>query len=105
MNTGLRLRPPRLEDEAAVVAAQVELAADDFRFAFRLEDRSFTEILRESLVIARAGGVDAVLMTCNDSNVGSAAVIECCGGVLEDVITLADGTALRRYWIARCHQC
>jgi predicted acetyltransferase len=165
----LRLRPPRLDDGAAVVAAQAELAAEDFGFAFRLEGRPFadfvrvladhrlgrdaadgwvastwlvavvdgevvgrssirfelndhlrregghigyavrpafrrrghaTEILRQSLVIARAGGVDAVLMTCNDENVGSATVIERCGGVLEDVIVATGGIALRRYWIA-----
>jgi predicted acetyltransferase len=164
----LRLRPPRLEDEVAVVAAQAELALDDFLFAFRLEGRSFaefvhdvddhrtgrnipdgwvpstwlvavvdgevvgrssirfelndslrhkgghigyavrpefrrrgyaTEILRQSLIIARAGGVAAVLVTCDDDNVGSAAVIERCGGTLEDVV--ADGVQplFRRYWI------
>jgi predicted acetyltransferase len=35
-----------------------------------------TEILRQSLVIARAVGIDRVLVTCDDDNVGSAAVIE-----------------------------
>ena len=42
-----------------------------------------TEILRQSLIVARAVGVDGVLVTCDDDNVGSAAVIERCGGVLE----------------------
>jgi predicted acetyltransferase len=165
----LRLRPPRLEDEAAVVAAQAELAAEHFPFAFSLEGRSFaefvcdveehrhgrnlpdgwltsawlvavvdgevvgrssirfalndllrhkgghigyavrpafrrrgyaTEILRQSLVIARADGVDAVLMTCDDDNVGSATVIERCGGVLERVVLDTGRAAFRRYWIA-----
>lgn len=58
-----------------------------------------TEILRQSTVIARAHGVDDILVTCDDDNVGSATVIERCGGVLDDVIESSDGTALRRYWI------
>jgi predicted acetyltransferase len=165
----LRLRPPRLEDEAAVVAAHAELAADDFPFALRFGGRSFaefvrqvedhrhgrnlpdgwvsstwlaavvdgelvgrssirfelnehlrrkgghigyavrpafrrrghaTEILRQSLVIARADGVDAVLVTCDDDNIGSATVIERCGGVLEGVVTDGEHAPFRRYWIA-----
>ncbi len=56
------------------------------------------EILRQSLVIARAEGVDDVLVTCDDRNVASAAVIERCGGVLEDVRP-AEGVMGRRYWI------
>ena len=35
-----------------------------------------SEILRQSLVVARSVGVDRVLVTCADDNVGSAAVIE-----------------------------
>jgi len=58
-----------------------------------------TEILRQSVIIARASGVDDVLVTCDDSNVGSATVIERCGGVLADVIAGTDGVPIRRYWI------
>jgi predicted acetyltransferase len=59
-----------------------------------------TEILRQSLVIARAGGVDPVLMFCSDTNVGSITAIERCGGVLDDVIAIDEGTpSWRRYWI------
>jgi predicted acetyltransferase len=58
-----------------------------------------TEILRQSLVVARAEGVGRVLVTCTDDNPGSAAVIERCGGVLESVVTGRDGEAVRRYWI------
>jgi len=59
-----------------------------------------TEILRQSLAIARAGGVERALITCDDNNVGSATVIERCGGVLESVVTPPDGAApFRRYWI------
>jgi predicted acetyltransferase len=57
-----------------------------------------TEILRQSLVIARSLGVDRVLVTCEDSNVGSAAVIERCGGQLDSVIDIGHAK-VRRYWI------
>ena len=59
-----------------------------------------TEILRQSLVIARAVGVDRVLVTCDEGNVGSTIVIERCGGVFESLIDVADGPPKRRYWIA-----
>ena len=39
-----------------------------------------TEILRQSLVIARSYGIDRVLVMCDDDNVASAAVIEARGG-------------------------
>jgi predicted acetyltransferase len=59
-----------------------------------------TEMLRQSLVIARANGVDRVLVTCDNDNAGSAAVIEACGGRLEAVAAAAPGGRLiRRYWI------
>lgn len=57
-----------------------------------------TEILRQALVVARAAGVDRVLVTCDDDNAGSAAVIERCGGVLEGRVEDA-GVLKRRYWI------
>jgi predicted acetyltransferase len=57
-----------------------------------------TEILRQSVIIARSVGVDEVLVTCEDTNVGSATVIERCGGRLDSV--LDTGVRLvRRYWI------
>ena len=58
-----------------------------------------TEILRQSLIIARAEGVDRVLVTCDDDNIGSATVIERCGGVLDSKGEASDGTRIRRYWI------
>ena len=59
-----------------------------------------TEILRQAIVVARAEGVDRVLIYCDDDNVGSATVIERCGGRLDAVIPSEDGTtAYRRYWI------
>jgi predicted acetyltransferase len=58
-----------------------------------------TEILRQSLIIARAAGVDRVLVTCDEDNLGSRTVIESCGGRLESVVYAAGGTPKRRYWI------
>src|ERR1700722_9886952 len=52
-----------------------------------------TQILQQSLVIARANGVDRVLVTCNDNNTGSIAVIERCGGLLGSV-TRAEHSAI-----------
>ena len=167
----IRLRPVRDEDEAAIRAADLEFAPDDFDFSLGLDpgvewsayrqamtdshlgvnlpearvpatflvavmdDRvagrvsirhelndwllregghigygvrpAFrrrgvaTEMLRQSLVVARAHGVDRVLVTCDDDNVGSAAVIERCGGRLDPQRPLSDGpgTPKRRYWI------
>jgi predicted acetyltransferase len=58
-----------------------------------------TEILRQALVIAHSQGVARVLVTCLDDNIGSSMVIENCGGVLEDVIEIDEGSRLlRRYW-------
>jgi predicted acetyltransferase len=59
-----------------------------------------TEILRQSLIIARAAGVDRVLVTCDEDNHGSRAVIESCGGRLESVVDTGGGhPPKRRYWI------
>lgn len=59
-----------------------------------------TEILRQSLVVARAIGIDRVLVACDDTNIGSIAVIEACGGRLDNVVeSAAGGTRIRRYWI------
>jgi predicted acetyltransferase len=59
-----------------------------------------TAILRRSIEVARAGGVGRLLVVCDDDNIGSAAVIERCGGVLESVVTPDDDTSpFRRYWI------
>jgi predicted acetyltransferase len=59
-----------------------------------------TEILRQSLIILRAEGIERVLVTCNDDNVASARTIESNGGVLESIVPLEDEDGhLRRYWI------
>ncbi|HTW05673.1 MAG TPA: GNAT family N-acetyltransferase [Streptosporangiaceae bacterium] len=59
-----------------------------------------TEILRQSLVIARSVGIDRVLVTCDDDNAGSAAAIEACGGKLDSLVENGPGEPpIRRYWI------
>jgi predicted acetyltransferase len=59
-----------------------------------------TEILRQSLRVARAAGVERALVTCDVDNVGSATVIERCGGVLEGVVPDPYGEGpKRRYWV------
>jgi len=59
-----------------------------------------TEILRQSLVLVRSHGVDRVLVTCDEKNVGSASVIEACGGVFESIVhSTRGGPPKRRYWI------
>jgi predicted acetyltransferase len=59
-----------------------------------------TEILRQSLTVIRALGVDRVLVCCDDDNAGSIAVIESCGGELDSVTSSGPSAPLtRRYWI------
>lgn len=57
-----------------------------------------TAALRRALDVARDVGVDVALVTCDDSNVASARVIERCGGVLVDVVRTDDGP-VRRYHV------
>jgi len=59
-----------------------------------------TEILRQSLIIARANGVGRALLICDEDNAGSRAVIEACGGQLEAIVQNApEAPRIRRYWI------
>jgi predicted acetyltransferase len=59
-----------------------------------------TEILRQSLIIARSIAIDRVLVTCDNDNIGSIKAIESCGGQLENVVVITEEkTPRRRYWI------
>jgi predicted acetyltransferase len=58
-----------------------------------------TEILRQSVARLHELGVHPVLVTCDEDNLGSATVIERCGGVLEDVRRTEGHPPKRRYWI------
>ena len=59
-----------------------------------------SEMLRLALRDAEKFGIERVLITCTDDNLGSAGVIEKNGGVLEDKrVDPGDGELTRRYWI------
>jgi predicted acetyltransferase len=59
-----------------------------------------TEMLRQGLIVARAFGVDRVLVTCDDDNAASRAVLERCGGRLDPDRPVTPGPVpIRRYWI------
>jgi predicted acetyltransferase len=59
-----------------------------------------TEILRQSLTITRALGIERVLIFCDDDNTGSIGVIERCGGRLDSVFSPGPSRPpLRRYLI------
>lgn len=63
-----------------------------------------TEILRQGLDIAKAHGMQKVLLTINEQNAASIHICEKLGGIWEDTIEAfneAEGRhLLRRYWIA-----
>jgi predicted acetyltransferase len=59
-----------------------------------------TQILRQGLIIARAFGVDRVLLVCDGDNIGSIKAIERCGGRLDQYRPATPGRVPgRRYWI------
>jgi predicted acetyltransferase len=67
----------------------------DVRTAARRRGHA-TAMLREALPIARSLGIDAILITCDVTNVASRKVIEASGGILED----QRGEKLR-FWIGK----
>lgn len=60
-----------------------------------------SKMLRLTLPIARAVGIESLLVTCDDDNLPSIRVVENCGGILQDVRKL-DGMTVpkRRYWLS-----
>lgn len=59
-----------------------------------------TEMLRKVIPFAKSLGLIEVLLTCDDTNVGSIKVIEKNGGVLKETKKIAEGKPLKRYyWI------
>ena len=59
-----------------------------------------TAILRGCLEVCRQHGIEQALVTCDVDNVGSAAVIEACGGVPDGVAPATESVAAkRRYWV------
>lgn len=57
-----------------------------------------TQILRLALLEAKKLGLDRILVTCDQDNIGSAKTILNNGGVLDSEVTL-DGVTVQRYWI------
>lgn len=57
------------------------------------------EVLRQALVVARSEGVGAALLTCDDDNAASAAVIVGAGGVEDEPWSDGAGTVKRRFWV------
>ncbi len=57
-----------------------------------------TQMLRHGLELLANRNVSEALVTCDDTNLASAAVITKCGGELTDIIDY-DGVDVRRYWI------
>ena len=58
-------------------------------------------MLRHGLALEAEHGIDPALVCCDVSNVGSAAVIEGCGGVFERLGQRQDGDGgpVKRYWV------
>ena len=67
------------------------------RPAFRMKGYA-SEMLRQALLVAKGFGIQPLLITCNDDNIGSIKVIEKHGGALENKVD-DNGRLLRRYWI------
>ncbi|MGP5689280.1 GNAT family N-acetyltransferase [Glutamicibacter ardleyensis] len=64
------------------------------------------QALKAILEVARTRGMRQVLLTCDDSNIGSAKTIVACGGRLERILPVEELAAqfgsvapVRRYWI------
>lgn len=59
------------------------------------------KILQLALAEAKRLGISKVLVTCDDTNIASAKIIEANGGVLENAVEVGEGhPKKRRYWIS-----
>jgi predicted acetyltransferase len=58
------------------------------------------QILKLSLQYIQTLGINSVLLTCDETNIGSAKIIEANGGILEDAVDMGEGNPRKlRYWI------
>lgn len=57
--------------------------------------------LKLALPIVWEMGIERVLITCDDDNIGSQKIIENNGGVLEDKVDNGRASLTRRYWIEK----
>jgi predicted acetyltransferase len=91
---GARLRyelTPELENEGGHIGYHV-------RPSMRMRGYG-TALLGLVLDEARARGIDRILVTCDDDNVGSIKVIEANGGVLSgNGVSTRSGKTVRQYW-------
>lgn len=60
-----------------------------------------TYLLSQALHVTDQLGIQSVLVTCNEDNIGSAAVIVKNGGVEDESFTEPHGNVVRRFWIER----
>jgi predicted acetyltransferase len=59
-----------------------------------------TKMLEQALPFAKGIGLDKVLLTCDETNVGSIKIIKANGGVYDGVVEMGDGKPRKqRYWI------
>ncbi|MBT2216981.1 GNAT family N-acetyltransferase [Virgibacillus dakarensis] len=58
-----------------------------------------TLILAEALKKCKELGIDRVLVTCDEDNIGSAKVVIRNGGIEDESFADTDGTVKRRFWI------
>jgi len=59
------------------------------------------QMLQRGLGLARAVGVERVMVTCDEHNAASRRIIESAGGLYESSYSGADGAVpIRRYWFA-----
>jgi predicted acetyltransferase len=59
-----------------------------------------TEMLKQSLVLTRAEGIDVALVTCDVDNAASVSVISKCGGEFLDIVSSSvDGKPIKRFLI------
>ena len=58
-------------------------------------------MLHQALDICRTMGLDKVMITCLEDNIGSARTIEACGGIFEKIVydDVNYQANLKRYWI------
>ena len=59
-----------------------------------------TEMIRLALLECKKLGIDKVLMTCDQDNIGSVRSIVKNGGILENEFVNAEGHVEQRYWIS-----
>ena len=86
----------RLDNRLSRVGGHIGYAV---RPAFRGNGHA-TEMLRQALRAAAGLGIEKAFLTCDDTNLASIAVIERCGGELQDVfVDESHPVPKRRYWV------